>query len=91
MNTAIIIDCRTRELEVSMASVTKIKNGGLVLRKAMTIGGIKSLNGQEMKLPIILFGEYQAMSSAGFVRIIGVNKFSSAIVVGGGWLWLGGG
>lgn len=69
MSTAIIVDCRSRDLQVFSASVTETEKRGLVLRKATDIGRLADLKG-EISYTVIILGSYAAQSSAGFVEVV---------------------
>jgi hypothetical protein len=84
-NTVIVIDACSRSLSTFTASVTCV-NGNqnhLVLRKGADVGVVKALDGQMIEHPILVVGDYQAQSSAGFVAIFGAEFFRFVLWVGG--------
>ena len=69
MATLFVVDARSRELNCFVASATKLPNNhaALVLRKASgNIGKVEKLHGKTVEHPILVIGDYQAQSSAGF-------------------------
>lgn len=87
---ALVIDCRTRKLEVFVASATQAQTDNpyqLVLRHALDLGSILDLlapTDQEARkkfladMPVILMGEYQARSSAGHVTVHSADSWDEA-------------
>jgi hypothetical protein len=69
METAIIVDCRSRDLEVFSASITEAPDHGIVIRKAADLGPLKELSGGEIPQTVILLGSYAAQSSSGFTHV----------------------
>ena len=86
--TALVIDCRSRDLQTFTASVTEAADKGLVLRKAAELGRLKDLSGAEIPQTIILLGDYVAQSSAGFTRTYLPKYYYRRFLSGGsgfGW------
>ncbi len=85
MSSIIIVDARSRDLRVFVASVTKT-SGGVVLRKAAELGGIENLEEKRIDMPVFVTGAYQARSSGGFVEpIVALNHHSIQWVGGCGF------
>jgi hypothetical protein len=89
MSTAIVVDCRSRDLNVFSASVTETVARGLVLRRAADLGRLSDLSG-EGNIPhtVILLGSYAAQSSAGFTAVLRPAQHYDRWVAGGaglGW------
>jgi hypothetical protein len=71
LNTALVIDGRTRQLSAFVASVTQAQSDDycqLVLRHALAVD-FANLPGSRPEMPVILMGEYAARSSAGVVAV----------------------
>lgn len=90
---AIVVDCRTRELEVFSASVTQAANGGIVLRKAAGLGTLSDMKeGDYIPYTIMFLGKYSAQSSEGFVEVFTPQNHHTRFLEGGaglGWLSAG--
>ena len=85
---AIVVDCRSRDLQVFAASVTEAADRGLVLRKAADLGGLGELSGGEIPQTVILLGGYAAQSSAGFAEVVRPDHFYQRFLTGAagfGW------
>lgn len=69
-NTILVVDARTRYIEIFMASVTKLEDmEALVFRKAgPDLGSVFGFQEMTIDLPIFVFGNYQARSSDGFTE-----------------------
>lgn len=85
VSTVLVVDGRSRERKVFSASATRLESNAqaIILRKAVEIGTVSALHGKTVESPIIVVGEYQAKSSAGYVTVLGGEKFLSIVWVGG--------
>lgn len=93
--TVIVVDARNRDLKVFTASATNVTGLGrdaIVLRKGVEVGELQKI--VEVKVedcgrawyvesPIVVIGDYQAKSSAGFTTQLGKDKFFGSVLVGG--------
>lgn len=80
----LVIDARSRERNVFAASATQVADDPIiVLRRAADAGAVKNLHGRTVETPILVVGDYEARSSAGFVTQIGEMNFPRYIWVGG--------
>lgn len=87
-NFAIVVDCRSRDLQVYAASVTEATDRGLVLRKAADLGNLGELSGGEISQTVIILGGYSAQSSGGFVTVAKPEGFHDRFLTGAaglGW------
>ena len=88
MSTAIVVDCRSRDLQVFSASVTQTVIHGLVIRKAADLGCLRDFAGGNIPHTVILLGSYAAQSSAGFVSVLRPAQHHERFLVGAaglGW------
>ncbi len=83
-NTTLLVDLTSRNLPISTVAVTRLETGEIVLRKGVTVCGMHDICKQNIDCPIILMGDYQAISSAGFVSIVGDGAKSQQIHIAGG-------
>jgi hypothetical protein len=87
-NTVIVVDCRNRSLPVFTASATHATGDGIVLRKGVDVGHLSGVVGKILPYGLLLAGSYNAMSSTGFVQILGGENFYPVRWTGGigfGW------
>lgn len=103
-SSVLVIDTASRGLNAYMASVTVCENGGLVLRKAFELGEFSEIIGEfgfVAETPVLVTTTgYSAQSSAGFVSLLGFDRYenghrlaSKTIVGGAGFgheMWLDG-
>jgi hypothetical protein len=83
--TVVVVDARSRERIVFTASATTLatRPEAVILRRACEVGVVSDLIGTTVDSPILLIGEYRAMSSAGHVTVVGAEKFPPITVIGG--------
>lgn len=85
-NTALFVDTHTRRLPVNTVSVTSVEGKGLVLRHGVEVGHLfEMLRGGVFNplMPVIVNMQgYEAMSSAGFVRVLPGPQTKYETVVG---------
>lgn len=85
-STVIVIDARTRDLNVHFASATQLAQDStaIVLRMAIKVGQMVNIwDSLPKEFPILVMGEYWARSSAGFASLMGAEKQTTVYVVGG--------
>lgn len=88
MSIAMVIDCRSRNLQMFSASVTTLKNGLIILRKAAELGSLYEMPEGEIPQTVMFLGDYTAQSSAGFIKVARPSNWFACILAGAcglGW------